>query len=134
MDSKKIVFQETLIVTVGQVICVAAMIGVFALLGFMDKSVVLGGIIGGVLAILNFFIMAVSASLAMDKAADQDVEGGKKLIRSSQIIRYAILFVLLFAFIKSGICNMIAIVLPVVFVRPILLVGEFFRKSGDSAK
>lgn len=134
MDSKKIVFQETLIVAVGQVICIAAMIGVFALLGFMDKSVVLGGIIGGMLAILNFFIMAVSASLAMDKAADQDVEGGKKLIRTSQIVRYAILFVLLFAFIKSGICNMIAIVLPVVFVRPILLVGEFFRKSGDSAK
>jgi len=134
MDSKKIVFQETLIVAVGQVICIAAMIGVFALLGFMDKSVVLGGIIGGVLAILNFFIMAVSASLAMDKAADQDVEGGKKLIRTSQIVRYAILFILLFAFIKSGICNMIAIVLPVVFVRPILLVGEFFRKSGDSAK
>lgn len=134
MDSKKIVFQETLIVAAGQVICVAAMIGVFALLGFMDKSVVLGGIIGGVLAILNFFIMAVSASLAMDKAAEQDVEGGKKLIRTSQIVRYAILFILLFAFIKSGICNMIAIVLPVVFVRPILLVGEFFRKSGDSAK
>lgn len=134
MDSKKIVFQETLIVAAGQVICVAAMIGVFALLGFLDKSVVFGGIIGGMLAILNFFIMAVSASLAMDKAADQDVEGGKKLIRTSQIVRYAILFVLLFAFIKSGICNMIAIVLPVVFVRPILLVGEFFRKSGDSAK
>lgn len=134
MDSKKIVFQETLIVAAGQVVCIGAMIGVFALLGFLDKSVIFGGVVGGVLAILNFFFMAVSASMAMDKAANQDVEGGKKLIRTSQILRYAVLFILLFAFIKSDICNMIAIVLPVVFVRPILLVGEFFRKSGDSAK
>lgn len=134
MDSKKIVLKETAIVAVGQVVCVAAMIGVFALLGYLDKSVVLGGIIGGVLAILNFFFMAVSASLAMDKAANQDVKGGKQLIRISQILRYAVLFILLFAFIKSETCNVIAIVLPVVFVRPILSVGEFFRKSGDSTK
>lgn len=134
MDSKKIVLKETGIVAAGQIICVTAMIGVFALLGYLDDSVILGGIVGGVLAVLNFFFMAVSTSLAMDKAAKQDVEGGKKLIRISQILRYVLLFILLFAFIKSGICNIISIVLPVVFVRPVLSVGEFFRKSGDSTQ
>ena len=33
MDPRKIVFQETTVVAVGEVICTAAMIGIFALMG-----------------------------------------------------------------------------------------------------
>ena len=39
MDSRKIVFQETRIVALGVAICTAAMIAVFALLGYFDISV-----------------------------------------------------------------------------------------------
>ena len=61
----------------GVIICTAVMMGIFALLGKFDISVLLGGVFGGVLAILNFFFMAVGASLAADKAEKQDVKGGK---------------------------------------------------------
>ena len=46
MDPRKIVFQETAVVAVGEVICTAAMIGIFALLSSFDRSVLLGGIVG----------------------------------------------------------------------------------------
>ena len=131
MDSRKIVFKETAIIAVGVVICTAVMVGVFALLGKFDSGVILGGVFGCVLAILNFFFMAVGASLAADKAEQQNVKGGMGLVRSSMLIRYVILFVILFALAKSGICNRLALVLPLVFVRPALSVGEFFRKKGD---
>ena len=58
MDSRKLVLHETAIVAIGQVICTAAMIGVFALLGKFDLTVLWGGILGAVLAIANFFFMA----------------------------------------------------------------------------
>ena len=132
MDSRKIVLQETAIVFTGQVICVAAMFGVFALLGKFDQTVLWGGILGGVLAILNFFFMAIGASLAADKAEAQNVKGGKAMIQSSFMLRYLVLIVVLFAGAKSGLCNVVALVLPLVFTRPILSVGEFFRKSGES--
>ena len=74
MDSRKFVFKETAVVAIGQVICVAAMIGIFTLLGNFDRSVLLGGIFGGLLAVLNFFFMAVGATLAADKAENQNVK------------------------------------------------------------
>ena len=35
MDSRKLVFQETAIVLIGQAVCIAAMFGIFALLGIL---------------------------------------------------------------------------------------------------
>lgn len=132
MDSRKLVLQETAIITVGQVLCVAAMFGIFALLGKFDQTVLWGGILGGVLAILNFFFMAIGANLAADKAEADNVKGGKAIIQGSFMLRYLLLIVVLFAGAKSGFCNVIALVLPLVFTRPILTVGEFFRKSGEN--
>lgn len=132
MDSRKLVLQETAIITIGQVLCVAAMFGIFALLSKFDQTVLWGGILGGVLAILNFFFMAIGANLAADKAEADNVKGGKAIIQGSFMLRYLLLIVVLFAGAKSGFCNVVALVLPLVFTRPILTVGEFFRKSGEN--
>ena len=131
MDSRTYVFKETLTIAVGEAICVAVMLGVFALLGKFDRSVVLGGILGGLIAVGNFFFMAVGTALAADKAENQDVKGGQAVISSSYTIRMIVMAVLLFAAVKSGFCNVFASVIPLVFVRPVLTLGEFFRKSGD---
>ena len=131
MESRKIVFRETAAVLIGQAVCVAAMYGVFALLHRLDRTVLLGGLIGMLLAVGNFFFMAVGTSLAADKAEDQNVNGGKALISASYLIRLAVLFLVLFLCAKSGRCNVFALVLPLVFTRPILMVSEFFRKKGD---
>ena len=131
MDSRKYVLKETLMVTIGEAICVAAMLGIFALLGRFDRTVVLGGILGGLVAVANFFFMAVGVTLAADKAEDQDVRGGKAMVSSSYTIRLIVMAVVLFAAAKSGYCNVFALVIPLLFVRPVLTIGEFFRKSGD---
>lgn len=132
MDSRNFVLKETAIVALGQTLCVAAMIGIFALLGHFDRSVVLGGIAGGLLAVLNFFLMAVGATLAADKAVAQNVKGGQATIQSSYFLRLILLFVILYALVKSGYCNVITAVLPLAFTRPILTLCEFFRKSGEA--
>ena len=131
MNSRKYVIQETLRVAIGVAVCVAAMIGVFALLGQFSREVVLGGIVGGLVAVGNFFFMAVGVTLAADKAEKQDVKGGKAMVSSSYTIRLVVMAVVLFAAAKSGYCDIFALVIPLVFVRPVLSIGEFFRKSGD---
>jgi F0F1-type ATP synthase assembly protein I len=107
------------------------MIGIFALLGHYSTKVLVGGILGGVLATLNFFFMAVCASLAADKAEAQNVKGGEGLIRISYFVRMIVIFLVLFALIRSNLCNPLAAVLPLAFTRPIITIGEFFRKSGE---
>ena len=88
-------------------------------------------LLGGLLSICNFFFMAVGASLAADRAEQQNVKGGTALVRMSFLLRYLVLFLILFAAAKSKRFDLLALVLPLVFVRPILMLGEFFRKSGE---
>mgnify|MGYP006967186784 CR=1 FL=1 len=105
-------------------------IGIFAILGYFDYKVILGGAIGLVIAVGNFFFMAVAATLAADKAETQDVEGGKKLMKSSYPIRLLVLAVGLILCAKSGVFDVLALVLPLLFVRPVITMAEFFRKKG----
>ena len=130
MNSRKFVLTESLLILAGQALCCAAMIGIFALLGAYDATVLLGGIFGGIIATLNFFFMAVAATIASDKALAQDVQGGQAILRISYIARLAVMAIVLFALVKSGLCDVIALVVPLVFTRPILTLAEFFRK-GD---
>ena len=131
MNSKAIAFRETAAVLVGELICTAIMVAVFAVLGKYDTSVLLGGLVGAALATLNFFVMALGTSAAADKAVAQDVKGGQALIHFSYIGRMAALFVLLALFAKSGKFHVLTLVLPLAFVRPVLSIAEIFKKKGD---
>lgn len=131
MDSRKYVLAQTGIIAIGQAVGVAVMLGVFALLNRFDYTVVLGGLIGAAVATLNFFFMAVSLTMAADRAADQDVKGGKGMVKSSYAIRTIVMFAVLFACAKSGHFQVIALVVPLLLVQPTVMVAEFFRKKGD---
>lgn len=128
MDSRKIALHETAIVAAGVTICAAAMVGVFALLGLYRPDVLLGAAAGSLLAVGNFFAMAVIATLAADRAEAQDVEGGKKMLQASYPIRMLCLMAALVICAKSGYFNVVALVLPLAFVRPTITLAEFFRK------
>lgn len=132
MDSRKFVLKQTGIIAIGQAVCVAAMVGIFALLEQFDMRVLWGGIVGGVLGVLNFLVMAVAAMIAADKAVEQDVKGGQATVHTSMILRLAVMAIVLIAFAKSGLCNVLAMVLPLTFTRPILMFAEFFGKAGGN--
>ena len=128
-ESRKIVWKQTLGITVGEVICLGVMYGVYALLHKLAWPVILGGVMGAVLAIGNFFFMAVIATLAADRAQAQDVEGGKKLMKSSYPLRILVLAAALILCAASNYFDILALGLPLLFVRPIILAKEFFRKE-----
>lgn len=132
MDSRKIVFKETAVILAGQTICLGLMLLVFRLLGYYDGSVLLGGIVGAVIAVANFFFMALSTSAAADKAERQDVKGGQATIQISYLVRQLLLFAVLILCAKSGRMNLIALVIPLVLVRPIITVAELLRKKGGN--
>lgn len=131
MDSRKYILQQSGIILAGELVCSAVMVGIFALLDKYDVSVLLGAAFGSILAAANFFFMAIGAMIAADKAEAQNVKGGQATIHSSYMLRMVLLFIIMFALIKSGLCNAIALVLPLVFTRPILTISEFFRKPGE---
>lgn len=130
MEAQKIVYKETAIVALGELICCAVMVGVFAALGYFRMNVLWGALAGALIMTANYFFMAVIVSLAADKAQQEQVAQAKRMVKLSSVVRLILMAVLLFACIRLG-ANVIALVLPLVFVRPILMVAEFFRKKGD---
>ena len=130
MDSRKIVFKETALIAVGEIICSAITVGVFAAIGHFEMNVLWGSLAGCAIIIANYFFMAVFASLAADRAAEGNTARAKKMIQMSSLVRLLLMGVLLFAGFKLG-ANTIALALPLLLLRPIMLVAEFFRKKGD---
>ena len=131
MNSRTFIVKETLYLLLGELLCSAAVVGIYALLGALQPNVIWGVLVGSILSSANFFMLGVSADAAADKAQEQNVKGGKSLMRMSYQLRLIVLFVILFAFAKSGLCSPLAMVLPLVLFRPILMVIEFLRKPGE---
>ena len=132
MDSRKELFRQTLTVALGVALCAAVMVGVFALLGYFNMTVAWGALAGSLIAVGNFFAMGMTTTLAAEKAANQDVKGGQALISLSYMVRMALMLVALIVCGKSGLFNVIALAIPLAFVRPVLTVAEFFQKKGDN--
>lgn len=131
MNSRTFILQETFFLLLGELLCSAVIVGIYALLGALEPGVIWGVLVGSILGAANFFMLGVSADAAATKAQEQDVKGGKTLMRLSYQFRLIILFVILFAFAKSGLCSPLAMVLPLLLFRPILMVIEFLRKPGE---
>ena len=132
MDSRKPIWKELLPIVAGQILCTAVMIGIFALLGHYDETVLLGGIFGSLIAIANFFFITLGVDLASKKAEAQDVAGGQKLIQLSYIARMAFILIAWILLAKSGLCNVLSLAIPLAFNRPILTVYELLRKKGGN--
>ena len=130
MDARKIVLKHTAVMAIGQALCAAAMVAVFALLGKFSAAVLIGAVVGVIIAVGNHFFMAMVVCMAADKAEAGEVEQGKKMVSLSSTVRLFAMAAILLLGIKLG-ANVIALVLPLAFARPILMVAEFFGKKGD---
>ena len=117
---------ETLRISLGMLICLGLMIGVYLLIGQYTMHVLIGGIVGTVIAIGNFFFMAVGLSNLADDATE-----GRIRIRTqgSFMVRTFVMLALLFVAIKFGKCDALATALPLLFVRPVIMMEQFILKS-----
>lgn len=132
MDNRKFVFSQVLIVLIGELVLSALMVGIFAILGYFDISVVYGAAAGSLIATLNHLVLMLGVLAASSKAEKQDVKGGQMLVQMSYMGRLIGLFLILVICAKSGVFNLIALALPLVFTRPILTVAEFIHKKGGN--
>ncbi len=130
-ESRKIVWRQTARIAIGEILCLMLMYGIYALLHKLVLAVVLAGLVGTLLSVANFFFMAMVATLAADKAQRQDIEGGQKLMKSSYPIRLLVLAVVLIVCAASGYFDVLALVLPMLFVRPVIMLWEFVGKKGE---
>lgn len=131
MHLRKMIFREIIPAAIGQGICVTAMFSIFLLTGRFDRTVLLGGLAGWMISLLNFFLMSCFACIAAERAEHQDIAGGRNLIRLSYIGRMAGIFLILTVCAGTGWFHVAALAIPLLFTQPILAILELFRGKGE---
>ena len=132
MNNRKYMISQVLTVLAGQVLLSGIMAAVFAVLGYFDRSVLLGAAVGALIATANHFVLVLGVMAAAAKAEKQDVKGGQTLVQLSYMGRLIGLFLILVLCARSGLFNVIALVIPLAFTRPILTVAQLLHKKGGN--
>ena len=131
MDARKIVLRETAAVAIGEVLLSAVMVGIFAALGYFKMNVLWGALVGCLVMIANYLFMAITVSIATDKATRGDVRQAQKMIQLSSTVRLVVMGLALVVCLRLG-ANPLALLLPMLFAKPIVMLLGFFRKKGDT--
>ena len=113
--------RELLIYAAMQLVCLGLTFGVFALLHKLTGKVLLGGAVG--------CLTAVGVFRAADKAEAGDVAGARRVITTSQTLRYLGMIAVLVIGAKSGYCDVIAMLVPLLLSRILIYAGELFRRK-----
>lgn len=140
MNSAQAVNKEVRRVAIGSLILTAVLLAVFALLGRMELSVLLGGLYGCLLAVGNFFFLGVTVRRIADTENADDPEQvahAKLKMRSSYITRTIVTGALVMVGLTVFKFNWIACIVPLIFPRITILAVQMIgsrRAKGSEIK
>ena len=105
--------RECVYITAVTLILSLLMQAVFLVSGFWDYTVLLGNLWGAAVAILNFFLLALTVTRAVER---KEKEAGQ-LLRLSQIARLFMQFFLALAGALIPVFHTVAVLIPFLFPR-----------------
>ena len=97
---------------------------VFLVIGKWDYTVLLGNILSGAVAILNFFLMGITVQRALEK----NEEDAKKSIKVSQLYRFLLLVVVVIIGVVLPCFSIWTVIIPMFFPRIAILFRPLFDK------
>ena len=128
INENNAVMKTTAKIAAGQAVCILLMFGIFVVCGRFTYKVLLGGLLGGVVTVLNIFFMGLSVDSAADRYSGSE-KNIKASVQLSFIARLVVMLLCLGLALKSGWFNPISLLVPLCLVRPILFVCEFISKA-----
>ena len=129
MESRKSVIKQTLRFALGILGGAVITVLIYLAIGKFSAKVVIGAAVGTLISVGNFFFMCVSLINATESEIDSTRVVAKA--RGGYMLRMLAIAALLILAIKSGYCDVIATIVPLLLMRPVLMLEEFFGKNGD---
>lgn len=141
-------YGDTVRLFIGELIVSALTVGVYALIGKFNMSVLWGALLGSLVITLNFFILSLSVNRAIDKALSERGEGElseeelqkftlehtaaiQASAKGSYLLRTLLLLgTLILAFLLGDVFDVIATLVPLLAFRPVLMINEFIKTKG----
>ena len=162
MKIQQAVRDETKRLAAGVAVLTAAMIGVYLILGRLTASAVLGACWGGAIAVLNFFLMALSVQRAAEKMngvhlpsyeekdaedAARDADGqsaasapdapeilqAKREMQTSYTLRMLMVAVLAAIGAVLPFMDAVAVLIPLLFPRIVVMIISFVQTHRKGA-
>ncbi len=126
----KTVQKETGYIALWVLIFSALMQAVFLVIGKWDLTVLFGNLLGGALAILNFFLMGIG----VQKAVRKEEKEARDLMKLSQTLRSFLVLVVVIVGIVLHCFHTVAVILPLFFPRIAVAIRPLFMKkeAGNS--
>lgn len=97
---------------------------VFLIIGKWDYTVLLGNLLSGCAAVLNFLLMGITVQNALSK----DEKSAKTAVRLSQNLRLLMLFVAAALGVLLPCFNIVTALLPLFFPRIAVMIRPLFKK------
>jgi hypothetical protein len=98
---------------------------VFLIIGKWDYTVLLGGMLGFIASVGNFFLMGLSVQSAVSK----DEKDAKNTMKLSQSMRLLFLFVIAVIAYVVPVFDVIAVIIPYIFPRLAIALVPILRKK-----
>ena len=118
------VIKETGYIALWVLVLSALTQSVFLVIGKWDYTVLLGNILSGAVAILNFFLMGITVQRALEK----NEEDAKKSIKVSQLYRFLFLVVTVIIGVVLPCFSIWTVIIPMFFPRIAILFRPLFDK------
>ena len=129
------VLQQASRLAVAVALCIAAMLAVYALTGHFTNAVLLGALIGFVMAMGNFLSLSITVSNAMNRAANGGSPQKAQLeIQTSSVVRPVILVIIYILLFRAELCDPLAAILPLLFAQVCIKLIDFFRPDSQAAQ
>ncbi|MBR3837003.1 MAG: hypothetical protein IKJ74_02545 [Clostridia bacterium] len=120
-----VVLKETKYISIWVLILSALMQSVFLIIGKWDHTVLLGNLLSGSAAILNFLLMGIGIANALEK----DAEDAKKAMKLSQSYRFLFLAAVVALGATLPFFNLWTVLIPLLFPRVAIAFRPFLEKK-----
>ena len=119
------VIQETKYISLWVLLLSVLMQAVFLVIGKWDYTVLLGNILSGVAAILNFFLMGIT----VQKALEKDEKDAKSSMKVSQLYRFLFLVIVVVIGMALSCFSTWTVIIPMFFPRIAIAFRPLFDKK-----
>ena len=130
MKIDKAIKQESIYLLIGVVILSAIMEAVFLICGAFDYTVILGNILGGGIAVLNFFLMGITLQKSL---TDTEIKTAENRMKMSQSFRFLMLIIVAVIGGALPCFNIVAVVIPFFFPRVVMTARGLKIKDSPKA-
>ena len=131
MENRNTTIREQLPVFLAQGLLCLAMVGVYALLGRLNRAVILGAAVGTVVSLLNHLALILSL---LGAESSESAQKGQLKAQGNFLLRMLLMIAALVLALKLGKTDPIATLLPLILMRIALFLGGLMINRKGAKK